>query len=171
MPPHLQPIAPSIDHPIELLLACHDKVRRFAELALKLAAHIEQDGPDEQAADAARSILRYFDLAAPLHHEDEDVDLFPALKALGHAELTHQIDTLSAEHDELGQQWQALRPWLIAITEGQLITPEVPVRVFAHRYQHHAQQEEALIYPWATQLSADQIAHISQAMVARRSTP
>jgi hypothetical protein len=161
MPPHLQPIAPSIDHPIELLLACHDKVRRFAELALKLAAHIEQDGPDEQAADAARSILR----------EDADVDLFPALKALGHAELTHQIDTLSAEHDELGQQWQALRPWLIAITEGQLITPEVPVRVFAHRYQHHAQQEEALIYPWATQLSADQIAHISQAMVARRSTP
>jgi hemerythrin-like domain-containing protein len=171
MPPHLQPIAPSIDHPIELLLACHDKVRRFAELALKLAAHIEQDGPDEQAADAARTILRYFDLAAPLHHEDEDVDLFPALKALGHAELTHQIDTLSAEHDELGQQWQALRPWLIAITEGQLITLDVPVRVFAHRYQHHAQQEEALLYPWATQLNAAQIAHISQAMVARRSTP
>lgn len=37
---------------------------------------------DVQAQAAAAQILRYFNVAAPLHHQDEDEDLFPALLAL-----------------------------------------------------------------------------------------
>lgn len=168
MRPLLQPVAPSIDDPIELLQACHDKVRRFAGLTLRLRAHLAAQGPDEQAQEAARSILRYFDLAAPLHHEDEDVDLFPALRTLGQAELDASIDALQAQHDSLGHLWQALRPWLNATVAGKACAAPAEVDDFAVSYPAHAAREEAEIYPAAAQLSAIQLRQISDAMVRRR---
>jgi hemerythrin-like domain-containing protein len=164
------PMAPSIDDPIELLLACHDKVRRFTTLALKLRDHVVTDGADAQAADAAQSILRYFDMAAPLHHDDEDLNLFPALRSLGHPELTARIDALSAEHDTLGMQWLQLHPWLEALTAGVPTPAPTIIDDFVRDYQQHAQHEESDIYPWARQLDTEQIQRISQAMVLRRST-
>lgn len=168
MPLTPTPMAPSIDDPIDLLLACHDKVRRFTTLSLRLRDHVEREGADAQAADAAQSILRYFDMAAPLHHDDEDLDLFPALKTLGHAELNARIDEISAQHDTLGGLWQALRPWLIALTEGHVTATPSTLDAFVHQYQEHARHEESDLYPWARQLTPDQILRISQAMVQRR---
>ena len=57
---------------IEMLMACHEKVRHFAKLADRIAAHITEHGADPQAREAAKSVMRYFDIAAPLHHADED---------------------------------------------------------------------------------------------------
>lgn len=168
MRPLLQPVAPSIDDPIELLQACHDKVRRFAGLTLRLRAHVAERGPDAQAQEAARSILRYFDMAAPLHHDDEDRDLFPALRSLAQPELTNCIDELQAQHESLGHLWQALRPWLSATAEGQACPPPAEVDEFAVAYPAHAAREEAEIYPAAAQLSAAQLRQISDAMVRRR---
>ena len=167
----LQPVAPSIDDPIELLQACHDKVRRFAGLTVRLRAHLADRGADDQAQEAAKSILRYFDLAAPLHHEDEDMDLFPALRALGHTDLNARIDELQAQHDSLGRLWQALRPWLMAVSAGQ--THEIPAEAddFAIAYPTHAAREESEIYPAASQLSAATVQRISEAMVRRRTAP
>lgn len=168
MRPLLQPVAPSIDDPIELLQACHDKVRRFAGLTLRLRAHLAERGPDAQAQEAARSILRYFDMAAPLHHDDEDLDLFPALRAMEQPELTRCIGELEAQHESLGHLWQALRPWLSATAEGQACPPPAEVDAFAAAYPAHAAREEAEIYPAAAQLSPAQLRQISDAMVRRR---
>lgn len=168
MRPLLQPVAPSIDDPIELLQACHDKVRRFAGLTLRLRTHLAERGADAQAQEAARSILRYFDMAAPLHHDDEDLDLFPALKSLMQPSLTACIDEVASEHVTLGHLWQALRPWLLATAAGQSYAAPEEVDDFAHSYPAHAQREESQIYPAAAQLSAEQLQTISAAMVARR---
>ena len=168
MRPLLQPVAPSIDDPIELLQACHDKVRRFAGLTLRLRSHVAERGPDAEAQEAARSILRYFDMAAPLHHDDEDRDLFPALRSLAQPELTNCIDELQAQHESLGHLWHALRPWLSATAEGQACPPPAEVDEFAVVYPAHAAREEAEIYPAAAQLSATQLRQISDAMVRRR---
>ena len=169
--PLLQPVAPTIANPIELLQACHDKVRRFAGLTLRLRTHLAEHGPDAQAQEAATSILRYFDMAAPLHHDDEDLDLFPALRALGQADLNASISELEAQHEPLGQLWQALRPWLTATAAGQPC--EVPSEAddFAVAYPAHAAREETEIYPAAAHLSAAQLRHISDAMVKRRTLP
>lgn len=164
-------MAPSIDDPIELLLACHEKVRRFTTLTCKLRDHVALNGADAQAAEAAQSILRYFDMAAPLHHEDEDLDLFPALMRLGHTSLNRQIEILSDEHDALYGQWQRVRPWLLGLTEGHAAPAPAMIDSFARSYQHHAQLEESELYPWAKHLGVDQIQRISQAMVRRRSRP
>lgn len=174
MRPLLQPIAPEIDDPLALLTACHEKVRRFSTLTRRLVDHVGQRGADAEARDAATSVLRYFDLAAPLHHEDEDLYLFPALRSLGHPDVTAHIARLQAEHDELGALWQATRPWLLAVQAGKVApggaAPEA-VLTLTERYPAHADAEEAWVYPAAAGLSPEQCRSLSAAMVARRRTP
>ncbi|STR44532.1 Uncharacterised protein [Iodobacter fluviatilis] len=53
----------TFETPIAMLMACHDRVRQYAELTLKLAQYLIKEGVDSKAQDAAASILRYFDVA------------------------------------------------------------------------------------------------------------
>lgn len=164
-------VSPRIDDPIELLLACHEKVRRFTMLAERLRAHLAQAGADAQAQDAARSVLRYFDVAAPLHHADEDEDLYPALRTLARPGLDDALTAISAEHVVLNRAWSAVRPWLQACAEGQALSPPVELTLFVDTYRRHAQREEAELYPHAQALTPTQTAAICAAMVRRRSVP
>lgn len=167
-----QPVAPRIDDPMALLRACHEKVDRFTRLAQRLRDHVQAHGADAQAQEAATAVLRYFTLAAPLHHADEDENLFTALRALGRPQLNAHIDALQQEHDTLGSLWRAIQPWLAHIASGQNDRPAPPeVDTFAERYRAHAQQEEALVYPHATDLDAATLHALAEAMVARRSAP
>jgi hemerythrin-like domain-containing protein len=174
MRPALHALAPTIDDPIELLLACHDKVRRFAGLCLRLRDHLAEADQqastqaDSQAQEAAQSILRYFDVAAPLHHEDEERDLFPALHSLQRPILNACMADLQAEHETLTSQWRAVRVWLQAVQAGQGNAPPPEMALFVQAYLAHAQREEDEVYPAASQLPAEQVKAISAAMVARR---
>ena len=152
-------------------MACHDKVRRFAGLTVRLRDHLASKGVDGQAKEAANAILRYFNIAAPLHHDDEEVDLFPALRELNDTQLNHSMAQLEAEHAELAGIWRSLGPWLEATASGTAHPAPPSVEAFAQRYPAHAQREEIEVYPYASRLTADQIKQISAAMVARRTAP
>lgn len=152
-----------------LLRACHEKVVRFTELAQRLQAHVRVQGADAQAREAAQAVLRYFTLAAPLHHADEDENLFVALRELGRPQLTARIDTLQAEHDALSVRWAEMRPWLEALAAGQAPVGAAPdVDGFATHYRAHAQAEETDVYPHAADLSRASLQALAAAMVARR---
>lgn len=154
-----------------LLRACHEKVVRFTTLTQRLQAHVRERGADEQAREAAQAVLRYFTLAAPLHHADEDENLFPALRSLRHPPLTARIDALQAEHDVLVERWAEVRPWLEAIAAGELPTGAEPdVDGFATHYRAHAQAEETDVYPHAAELTPAAVLALADAMVARRQT-
>ncbi|MBU0915593.1 hemerythrin domain-containing protein [Aquabacterium parvum] len=164
-----EPISPRIDDPMALLRACHEKVVRFTTLAQRLQAHVGQQGVDEQAREAAQAVLRYFTLAAPLHHADEDDNLFVALRGLNRSTLTARIDALQAEHDALGQRWTEVQPWLEAVAAGHSpggVEPDVDG--FAKSYRKHAQAEETEVYPHAAELSEATLRALADAMVARR---
>lgn len=163
-----QGTTPSFEEPLALLTACHDKVRHFAALSLKLDIHLAQKGNDEEAREAARSILRYFDLAAPLHHADEEEDLFPALHALGDSKLNCSLDELEAEHVELAVLWQAVRRWLEAVAQNGLLARPIELDEFALRYPAHADREEAEVYGAASLLSATELSKIGVRMCQRR---
>lgn len=166
--PHATQTDPVVDDPIELLLACHEKVRRFTALSLKLQAHVGAQGADAQAADAAHAILRYFDVAAPLHHADEEEDLYPALLTLGDADLSGAVLRIQAEHTELNRLWQGSRPWLMQVSDGHASAPPSSLADFARAYEQHAAEEEATLFPQAQRLSGPQRQAICAAMVARR---
>lgn len=159
---------PSFEQPLEMLVACHDKVRHFARLALRLAEHVAQNGADAEAGQAAASILRYFDHAAPLHHADEEADLFPALDALCDPAVSAALARLEAEHCDLGACWQAVRPWLVAIEHGRPSPAPAMLWRFGEDYPAHAEREEREVYPAACRLSTAQLAQIGRRMRARR---
>lgn len=163
--------AASFDDPIALLMACHDRVRHYAGLVLKLAEYLPAHGADEQAQQAAASIIRYFDVAAPLHHQDEEDDLFPLLAQRGDAELRKLAgETMLVEHVELAALWQQVRAKLQAIVaEASGDLPLALAREFSQRYPAHAQLEDEAMYPQASQLlTPEELVELGQRMAARR---
>lgn len=164
------------DHPVEILTLCHEKVRRFALLTEKLRMHIAQHGADDAAAEAAQKVLRYFNIAAPLHHEDEDMDVYPALLALGedtfHGNqkkvLAAAIHRLQDEHSELVSLWADARQWLEQIEQKKAASPPDTLKLFVHAYPQHATREEAEIYPFIALLEPHTLQEIGTRMAQRR---
>jgi hemerythrin-like domain-containing protein len=148
--------APSagFDEPFEMLLACHERVERLLGLLERLAMHLAKAGADEQARQAATDVLRYFDLAGPAHHEDEERHVFPALRALGEPMLDTLVDRLQRDHVAMAESWAVLRLSLQAVAGGALPEPEPDWPAFATLYRDHIAVEEAAAYP-AARLALD----------------
>lgn len=160
----------TFETPVAMLIACHDRVRQYAALTETLVNHMAKHGADAAAIAGAQSILRYFDIAAPLHHQDEDDDLFPAMLAVAQPELAATIRDITAEHDELGALWQQVRAALLAVVAGNdnELTPAL-AQEFAARYPAHAAREEEDIYPFASALlTAEHLHQLGKSMASRR---
>ncbi|TJZ79148.1 hemerythrin domain-containing protein [Chitiniphilus eburneus] len=162
--------AVGFDDPLAMLHACHERVRHYAGLLPRLAAHVTEHGVDAQAVEAARAILRYFDVAAPLHHADEDDDLFALLAGRLQGEPLRVLRELQVEHDVLGVQWQHWRGLLMSLIQGHgAVLNEVSAMAFAQQYIAHADREETHVYPWAeTLVRPDELVKMGRRMAARR---
>lgn len=167
---HAAPAA-GFDEPFEMLLACHQRVERMLVLLERLAQHLAQRGADADAQQAATDVMRYFDLAGPAHHEDEERHLFPALQASGDATLQGLVHGLQQDHQAMTARWQAVRADLLTVQAGSL--PQVLAAsrwaAFAGLYRRHVALEESLAYPAAQPLlGPDQRVGMGQEMAQRR---
>ncbi len=109
---------------------------------------------DAQSRSAARDVLRYFDLAAPLHHQDEELHIFPRLEGAADSALTDAVARLRADHVQMESLWAQLRRVLQSWTgEAVGTAPDEPARqlaaAFAGLYEQHLALEEALVFPAA----------------------
>ena len=166
--------APSFDQPIAVLKHCHDRIRKQLATLDKLAPHLAAHGADEQARQAAAAVLKYFDKAAHLHHDDEEQDLVPMLAKVAQgadaALLDQLVPTILDEHRQMDGMWQSLHEELTAIAAGSAaLLSEETVERFGSMYLAHMEREEANIAPMAKRLfSAEQIATLGLAMQRRR---
>ena len=155
--------------PFEMLDACHERVERMVALLRRIAGHLDARGGavDEQARQAARDVMRYFDLAAPNHHLDEERHVFPALRANGQAALA---DRLEAEHREMSRQWSQVRATLVDLVDGRWDPASGPLwEGFAALYRRHAADEDGQAYPAArSALDAAALRAMSDEMARRR---
>lgn len=162
------------DTPLDMLRACHRRVEQQFSTLRRLSSHLAMSGSDKQAQEAATAVMRYFDIAAPKHHADEEEDLFPALMesmagsdAVCLRELTHQ---LLSQHVELDGYWQRFRSVLVEVAAGRpaQLAPAL-VQAFDALYSEHILREEAELLPMAERLLSDrEIQRIGQAMRLRR---
>lgn len=167
---------PGFDQPIAVLKHCHDRIRKQLNTLGKLQAYLaEREGVvDEQAQSAAQAVLNYFQKAAPLHHEDEEIDLFPAMRAAIPADdaavLAQLLTQILAQHEQMAQLWQDLeRPLLQIAAKQNTQLSEAEIQVFTQVYASHMQIEEAQIAVMAERyLSVQQMAQLSASMRARR---
>ena len=150
--------APAVgfDTPFEMLQACHERVQRTLALLQKLVEYLHGHACDDSARQAARDVLRYFDMAAPLHHEDEELHVFPLLLERGDPPVVAQVQQLQRDHDAMGQHWQDARTRLLALADGGVDTfsadDEAVFARFAAGYAEHIRSEEEVVYPAASAL-------------------
>ncbi len=161
------------DEPFAMLDACHERVRRSLDLLARLRAYLQDSGCDDSARQAARDVLRYFDIAAPLHHEDEELHVFPAVLAGGDAALAALVRQLQRDHLLMAQHWALARGALQALAEGSssAFTPaqEDALELFAQSYADHLRHEDQAVYPAAQALlDVPAVQAMGQDMAARR---
>ena len=159
-----------------MLVACHERVNRSLELLHRLQAHLADKGLDEDARQAARDVLRYFDIAAPLHHQDEELHVFPPLLQGSDPALHKIVNKLMNDHRAMETRWSAARTTLTRITEcsTQAWTPLTPEQAdslnrFSAVYGQHIADEERIVYPAArSSMAISAIAVMSEDMKRRR---
>src|SRR5690348_12754836 len=103
------PAAAGFEAPLEMLAACHGRIRTQCSTLVRLRSHVAAHGADDTARRAAVGVIRYFDRAARDHHDDEEQDLFPALlESMAGSDpvcIRQLIDSLADEHRELERLW------------------------------------------------------------------
>ena len=166
--------APDFDQPVAVLKHCHGRIRKQLATMEKLLSHLPEHGADEQARQAASAILKYFDKAAHLHHDDEEQDLLPMLLAVAQGEdaatLQALVPVILQEHKDMDAMWQDLHEQLTAVADGSgtHLSASI-VRRFVQSYLGHMEREEGIVAPMALRLfGPDQMARLGTAMRRRR---
>jgi pyridoxamine 5'-phosphate oxidase len=166
--------APDFDQPVAVLKHCHGRIRKQLSTLEKLLAHLPEHGADEQARQAATAVLKYFDKAAQLHHDDEEQDLLPMLLAVAKGDDAATLQALAPvilqEHKDMDAMWQDLHEQLTGIADGSgaQLSASI-VRRFVQNYQGHMEREEGIVAPMALRLfGPDQMARLGAAMRRRR---
>lgn len=158
--------AAGFEAPFEMLAACHERVERMLALMARLRQHLLDKGGDDAARQAAIDVMRYFDQAAPLHHQDEELHVFPALLATADARVKGVVGQLLEDHRQMEALWADVRSALqavvgaadtappadgapqaaaFALSAGQLSAMDR----FNALYQRHLQDEDGTVYPAA----------------------
>jgi hemerythrin-like domain-containing protein len=123
-----------------------------------LPTQCAQRGLDEGVRVAAAEIYRFFNDAVLAHHDEEERDLFPALRhsaAPGDEVGLVQslIVRLEREHRELEALWDRVEPALRRLGRGKAATLDAEaVEQLSTRYVEHARFEEAAVLPLADRI-------------------
>jgi hemerythrin-like domain-containing protein len=158
---------------VGMLLECHQRIRQFSELAVRLASAGEVAPAEVRAA--AQQLRRYFGEAFPLHVADEELSLRPRLERIGDRAVQGALAAMSKEHEggrallePLLSDWVDLsgdraNPWLRTARAAE-------ARRLQQLLDEHLALEESILFPAAAaRLSPHSLEAIAEEMRARRS--
>ena len=158
------------DDPVDLLLACHTRIRDHLARAQQLVAR-ELVAPDAQIAEAAAAVHRYFSVALPLHIADEEESLRPRLLASvpDDAELVAALAQMTDEHARIDDTLAALLPRFAAVAADpsrrqELVSQQDAVADVARALAAHLELEETRLFPvcaaWSPAIRAAVVAEL-----------
>ena len=158
---------------VDLLVACHERIRFFIDLALRLG-HTTDASP-EDVREAAARVVRYFSESLPLHIADEEESILPRLVGK-EPMLDRTLETMCDEHDTHEPEVEQLLEICRTLQNVPDQLPEVRehLRHIASRlagdFKTHLAQEEAVVLPAIRTLLSDQDRQaMLQELRARRS--
>ncbi|URL05851.1 hemerythrin domain-containing protein [Avibacterium sp. 21-595] len=158
----------SWNEPIEMLYACHGKVKMFCRQLNILPSYLEKNGNIQAVQKDVQQILNYFNVAAPLHHDDEEKDFFPALlKYCPQAKA--DVARLASQHETLHQNWASLSVQLDALLKGEITQiPEQLITQFIAGYDNHIAIEEPLFELGKSHIPQEELTAMGKVMAERR---
>jgi pyridoxamine 5'-phosphate oxidase len=168
---------PGFDDPLALISALNVRLQQRCALLVRFAEHVRRHGSDASARATAAHVMRMFDEDCPLHHEDEELDLFPLLRAATPADRAAESDaliaTLVAQHRQMRDLYDLLRPQLETVADGRLgIVDRALVDRLHTLCLQHEEIEEVVLLPLARErLTPAALERLGRAMAARRKAP
>jgi hemerythrin-like domain-containing protein len=146
------------DQALSVFIGSHvgiiEKMQRLRALPAELSAR----GLDDTVRRTAADVHRFFNDAVLPHHDEEEHDLFPALRHCAQkgdeAGLVDSIvRRLEREHRELEEMWDRLEPSIRRIGRGKPATLDAAlVESFTTAYVEHARFEEVAVLPLADRI-------------------
>ena len=136
---------------VDLLIGCHQRIRHFTGVAMKLA-HAQGASPEE-VTQAAAGAHRYYTVSLPLHEADEEDTLRPRLDALGDEVLHHALLAMTDQHQAIDELLERLLPLLVMVRNNpdtiHAAGPEMCsiTRALDEMFGAHLQLEEEAIFP------------------------
>ena len=164
------PISPSLlAAPLDYLLAEHMRLRAVCSLLRNAAEAGQLD------AECASVVTRFIKSALPVHREDEERDLFPALlkNARSADELGGTIETLKADHRRMEKiQAEVVEALAWDHPHSPLIIPPMvaqKLRDFADAELRHVAVENGIVLAIArARIGAKGLGDMAESMSARR---
>lgn len=135
---------------VDLLLGCHQRIRHFTAMALRLAA---ATAPREQIGAAATAVHRYYSVALPLHEADENLSVYPRLRAaLAAAGARLEAEANQAmldQHVAIDKLVAILLPQWAGLTEHPELAPATATTAQAldAAWREHLELEERVVFP------------------------
>jgi hemerythrin-like domain-containing protein len=159
--------------PLDLLLACHERIRHFSAVARRIAE--SANAPLDQIADAAADVHRYFTVALPLHEADETVSVEPRLSAaVPGCAAALASEQMLVQHKEINMLLRQLLALWDALCREPEELPAFSPRLlelsaqFEKLWDAHLKLEEETVFPAINQLSAPDQDEILREMRERR---
>lgn len=176
--PHVRAAEVGFEQPFALLEACHDRVRRSLDLLRRLVEHLQTVGHDADARSAAHDVWRYFEIAAPAHHADEELHLLPRLRESGDLWLADMARRLQTDHDALRDVWAQLGPLLREVHESvsalsahSLDALHAHTGQFVAIHERHLRLEDSFVFPAVQErMHSDELTAMGREMQRRRTT-
>ena len=97
----------TIDHPLEHLVACHERIEERLSVLERAAALIEEQ--PEAARSALESVWRYFETSGMLHTADEEESLFPRIQGRLTPAESQYVARLEEQHREAEGLYERLK--------------------------------------------------------------
>lgn len=142
---------PKTEDAVDLLIGCHQRIRHFTGVAIKLAhAH---GATAEEIGQAAAGVHRYYSVSLPLHEADEDQTLQPRLRAVAGEPVRHALLVMGEQHQAIDELIERLLPLLVLVRNNPDALAEVGgemcsiTKALEEIFRAHLQMEEEVIFP------------------------
>ncbi len=142
---------PKTEDAVDLLTGCHDRIRHFTGVAVKLAH--AQNAPRQEIVQAAAGVHRYYSVSLPLHVADEEETLRPRLHAIQDEKLHHALSAMSDQHMAIDELLERLLPLLLMVQNNPDALPVAGgemcsiTKALDEIFRAHLQMEEEVIFP------------------------
>lgn len=159
------------EQPLEHLVSCHRRILHRLETLERIGGALASD--PGSALPALRNTLRFFDVTARLHTEDEEQSVFPRLRGRLSPEDLAYVDSLESQHREKEAVYAELKD-LAAELDSEVTAArvaryhELTGRLCALYRTHIASEDDVLVRLGRGVLEPDELVAIREEMGARR---
>jgi iron-sulfur cluster repair protein YtfE (RIC family) len=136
---------------VDFLIGCHQRIRHFTAVAVKLAH--AQSASEDEVREAAAAVYRYYSVSLPLHEADEEDTIRPQLDPVAGERVRHALLAMADQHQGIYDFVERLMPLLQLVEQNPGALSRVGDEMCSltsaldEIFRAHLELEEQVIFP------------------------